>query len=97
MRISKKKLDLLVRSIYNECYVNSTPSITFDELYDKAEINEEGLKVIPFRDYILEYSKFEEIYDRLTKEYKLPKREKTQLRVGLMLGALPKFKNVFHE
>jgi len=87
-----EKLLQKVMDIYSEMYAKSEPSADFNKLLENAELNEQGQKIIPFNDYILDAKIGDEIirkHCRWLREY-----DKKRISVAVLLGASPKYKNV---
>lgn len=86
------KTDQILWNIYRELYANSEPKADFDELFNAAEINSEGQRVIPFMDYEIT----EEDFDRIVKEHfkgkRLTKLTKQMIKNTILLGVSPTFK-----
>lgn len=85
-----------LNTIYNECmaeiYWNSEPKADWYVLLDKAKVNKEGKKVIPFKKYRIEESKMEAIVNKYIKKYKLTKRDKSAFTFNVYLGPSPVYK-----
>ncbi len=88
-----KKTNDVMTSIYTELYAVSEPSASWDYLIESAELNEQGQKIIPYNDYLIDQEVYEEIVKRHLKESKLPKWRKEAISRGILLGCSPKFKN----
>lgn len=86
------KTDQIIWDIYRELYKNAEPSADFDELYDAAEINSEGQKVIPFMNYTIPEVDFDRIVGEQLKGKRLTKLKKNSIKMHLYLGATPKLK-----
>jgi len=87
-----KKIEDVMTSIYTELYAVSEPSVSWDYLIESAELNEQGQKIIPYNDYQIDESIYEEIVKRHLKELKVPKWRKEAVSRGILLGCSPKFK-----
>jgi len=87
-----KKIDDVMTSIYTELYAVSEPSVSWNYLIESAELNEQGQKIIPYNDYQIDESIYEEIVKRHLKELKVPKWRKEAISRGILLGCSPKFK-----
>jgi hypothetical protein len=92
MAKTEKQLAKIVMDCYREMFKQSTPSADFDELLDKAELNEFGQKVIDFMSYEIEEDKFEEILTSTIKRNKLVEYEAKRVSVNVYLGCSPKTK-----
>jgi len=81
-----------MRECYRKLYKASTPSADFDELVNKASIDENGQKVIDFMAHeICEYE-FSEIVDEVIKKHKIKTHRVTPFKNSIYLGCSPKFK-----
>jgi len=81
-----------IRECYRKLYKASTPSADFDELINKAPIDENGQKVIDFMAHeICEYE-FSQIVDEVIKKYKIKTHRLTPFKNSIYLGCSPKFK-----
>jgi hypothetical protein len=87
-----KKIEDVMTSIYTELYAVSEPSVSWNYLLESAELNEQGQKVIPYNDHLIDQDVYEEIVKRHLKESKLPKWRKDAVSRGILLGCSPKFK-----
>jgi len=87
-----KKIEDVMTSIYTELYAVSEPSVSWNYLIESAELNEQGQKIIPYNDYQIDESIYEEIVKRHLKELKVPKWRKEAISRGILLGCSPKFK-----
>lgn len=87
-----KKINDVMTSIYTELYAVSEPSVSWNYLLESAELNEQGLKIIPYNDYLIDQEVYEEIVKRHLKESKLPKWRREAVSRGILLGCSPKFK-----
>lgn len=90
--ILDKKINDVMTSIYTELYAESEPSVSWDYLIESAELNEQGQKIIPYNDYQIDESLYDEIVNRHLKELKVPKWRKDAVSRGILLGCSPKFK-----
>jgi len=91
--MTNKNIDKAMMHCYRELFANATPPASFDELLKNATTNEQGQKVIPFMDYEIEESKFDEIIADTIKIYKIKhKILKTSFRNTILFGCSPKFK-----
>lgn len=87
-----KKIDEVMTSIYTELFAVSEPSVSWNYLLESAELNERGLKIIPYNDYQIDQEIYKEIVKRHLKELKIPKWRKEAISRGILLGCSPKFK-----
>lgn len=93
--ITTRKIEEALKECYRRLYKASTPSADFDELFENAETDENGYKVIDFMAYEIEEEKMEQIISDVIKEYKVKPQFKARLfRNTILLGASPKTKRV---
>jgi len=91
--MTSKSIDKALMHCYRELFANATPSASFDELLKNATINERGQREIPFLDYEIEESKFDEIIDDTIKVYKIKGAIlKQSFKNTILFGCSPKFK-----
>jgi len=91
--MTNKSIDKAIMYCYRELFANSTPSVSFDELLKNSTINQEGQREIPFMDYEIEESNFNEIVNDTIKVYKIKGSIlKQNFRNTILLGCSPKFK-----
>jgi len=81
-----------IRECYRKLYKASTPSADFDELINKAPIDENGQKVIDFMAHEICEHEFSQIVDEVIKKYKIKTRRVTPFKNSIYLGCSPKFK-----
>jgi hypothetical protein len=86
------KINDVMTSIYTELYAVSEPSVSWNYLIDCAKINEQGQKIIPYNDHLIDESVYHEIVNRHLKEFKVPKWRKDAVSRSVLLGCSPKFK-----
>lgn len=91
------KADKIMLDIYRELYKNSTPAADFDELMERAEMNDRGEKVIHYMDYEIEKEKFDEIVESKLKGSKLDEWWKRGIRFNIYLGCSPAYKSECDE
>ena len=89
-----KKIKDVMTSIYTELYAVSEPSVSWNYLIESAELNEQGQKIIPYNNYLIDQEVYEEIVKRHLNESKLPKWRKDAVSRGILLGCRPKFKKL---
>lgn len=91
--MTNKNIDKALMHCYRELFANSTPAASFDELLKNSTTNERGQREIPFMDYEIEESKFDEIIDDTIKVYKIKGTILKQLfKNTILFGCSPKFK-----
>jgi hypothetical protein len=81
-----------VWNIYRELYHNAEPSVNFDELFENAEINELGQRVIPFENYFIYENLAQEIVEKHLKGKRLTPLSKSAIKANVYLGCAPMFK-----
>lgn len=87
-----KKLEKVIHECYVELYKSATPKADFNDLLAKAEINEEGEKVIDFMSYSIPSELMESIVEKTIKKYKIKsKLSLDKFKFNVYLGASPKF------
>lgn len=93
--ITTRKIEEALKECYRRLYKASTPSADFDELFENADTDENGYKVIDFMAYEIEEEKMEQIISDVIKEYKVKPQHKAKIfRNTILLGASPKTKRV---
>ena len=93
MNMKKKdNIELALLDCYKELYKNSTPSADFQELMDKAELNNRGQKIINFNDYEIHPNDFDLILENTLKKHKISKTIQQTFKNTIYLGCSPKFK-----
>jgi len=91
--MTNKNIDKALMHCYRELFANSTPATSFDELLKNSTTNERGQREIPFMDYEIEESKFDEIIDDTIKVYKIKGTIlKQSFKNTILFGCSPKFK-----
>ena len=87
----KNKETEAIKECYIRLFKHSTPSADFEKLVEKADINENGEKVIDFMSYAIEEDKFESILSEVIKEYKIsPEYRRKAFKNTIYLGCSPK-------
>jgi len=91
--MTNKNIDKALMHCYRELFANATPPASFDELLKNSTTNERGQREIPFLDYEIEESKFDEIIDDTIKVYKIKGTIlKQSFKNTILFGCSPKFK-----
>lgn len=85
----KEKLNNLVMNAYRELYANCTTPVDFDFLVEKAEIGDDGKKIIPYNKFFITKEKHDEIVEKHMKSMKLSKLEKDAFKFEMCLGCGP--------
>ena len=88
----KDNIELALLDCYKELYKNSSPSADFQELMDKAELNNRGQKIINFNDYEIHPDDFVLILENTLKKHKISKTIHQTFKNTIYLGCSPKFK-----
>lgn len=87
--MKKDRFTELCMDCYRELYRNATPSANFDELLEKAEVDNDGRKVIDYNSYYLD----DEVYHQIVNKYKSKiksKYEKQVFNFQMYLGCGPR-------
>jgi len=87
----KKNYKEAIFECYRRLYKEATPSADFDKLYNEAEINDIGQRVINFQDYVLNMDRQDEIIKAVMSEFKIPKRHQSDFLFAIALGCSPKY------
>ena len=91
--MTNKNIDKALMHCYRELFANATPAASFDELLKNSTVNDRGQREIPFMDYEIEESVFDEIIEDTVKLYKIKhKILKQSFRNTILFGCSPKFK-----
>jgi len=80
----------IMHELYKRAFAASTPPGDFDELMAKAEINENGQRVIPYMDYECPHEVMEKILEDAMVEFKVPKHRISAFSFNFWLGCSPK-------
>lgn len=90
--MAKKKIneEQIMHELYKRAFAASTPPGDFDELMAKAEINENGQRVIPYMDYECSHEVMEKILEDAMVEFKVPKHRISAFSFNFWLGCSPK-------
>ena len=87
-----KKEEQIIWDIYVDIYKMSTPRADFNELVDKAPMDDMGRKDIYFMNYEIEESVFDRILDSHLKGRRITKLKQRMIRNTILMGCSPKFK-----
>jgi hypothetical protein len=90
--INRKKLEKIILDCYQELYENSTPKGDFKQIVENALLNERGEKIIPFDDYEIDRTVYNNIVDKYIKKYKMDKYTQSIFNFRIYLGCGPKSK-----
>lgn len=92
---SKKILAGIMMDCYRELYAAATPPADFDKLVEEApQIGWDGgkpIKRIPYEDYKIPKSKYDEIMESIFKRNNLTKRDARQISEAVSLGCSPEW------
>ena len=88
----KNKYDKAVWECYELMFSASTPSADFNELFAKADVDDNGRKVIDFMSYEIAKDQALRIINDVCRKYKIPKYRVTAVKTSVLLGCSPKFK-----
>jgi hypothetical protein len=88
------KISKIMMNIYYELYAAATPSIDFELLIEKSPRNEKGQIIIPYDDYEIEESIYNEIIKNIINATKLTKYQKDAIIRSIYLGCSPRFKKI---
>lgn len=88
-----KKPDItnIIFETFQLIYDVSTPSANFQVLYDEAEKDSSGRRIIPFDDYEIQQTLCDEIIENQIKKYKIKGTLVSSFRTSIYLGPSPKF------
>lgn len=89
MKQRMKRLQQLIEDCYRELYRESEPSANFDELIEKAPLDEMGRKIIDYENYYLADEKFKEIAEKYKSKMKMNRYEENSFNLAIYLGATP--------
>lgn len=92
MRKQKKALREILIDIYRDMYRNSTPKGDFDAILENAEVNADGVKIIPYNDYEIDEEIMESIINMHIVANRLKNSDKKNIRLCSYLGCSPKIK-----
>lgn len=88
--MKKNKVEMAAWHCLRQLYANATPPANFDELVEKADVNERGQKVVDFMSYYVDKDLFEEIVKQTIKDFKLKKEiELRDFKFLVYLGPSP--------
>jgi hypothetical protein len=88
------KVNKIMMNIYYELYAAATPPIDFELLMEKSSRNERGQIIIPYDDYEIEESTYNEIIKNIINTRKLKKYQKDAITKSIYLGCSPRFKKI---
>lgn len=88
-----KKPDItnIISETFQLIYDVSTPSANFQVLYDEAEKDSSGRRIIPFDDYEIQQTLCDGIIENQIKKYKMNQTIASRFRTSIYLGPSPKF------
>lgn len=83
--------------ILRKMYLEAIPSVNFDELMEKAELNELGQKIIHFDNYFLSQKQQEEILEGVLKGKRFTNLKRQMIRNSIWLGPSPTTVDFYYE
>ena len=86
--VKQSKAEKAIWEIYRRCYRECDPPADFDQLMEAGETKHPGW----FDKYYLPAERLTEIYNEVSKEYKLSKWEKRSIAMEVYLGGTPSSK-----
>ena len=90
--MTESKVEKIVIEIYTSLYLNSTPSVDFNNLIETSPIDKEGNIRVPYENHQISYSKYLEILNEIKAKYRLSKRVINSINVSILLGVCPVLK-----
>ena len=79
----------IIHAIFIDMYKEAEPSVDFDKLIEESEVDERGLKIVPYWDYYLNQERQEEIIKEHLKGKRLTKLMKASIRNYVNMGISP--------
>jgi len=93
--MKQTKIDIALFDCYRSLFINSTPVGDFDKLVEDAIVNSSGQKEIPFNDYEIDESLFQNIIIDTLKNHKIPKYLHKRFSTTIHLGCSPRFTKTY--
>jgi len=91
MRRKKEEMDQeIMNTLFRKAFAASNPPGDYDEMLEKAELNQFGQKIIPFMDYECSHEKLQEIFDTTMEEYKVPRNKIRAFSFHFWMGCSPR-------
>lgn len=87
--MNPSKINKVMKLCYVEIYNKSIPPADFNVLLDNAPVNIRGQREIKYNEYEIKEETFNEIVNRICKDYKVTKNDKKRILTSLYLGATP--------
>ena len=87
----------ILHELYRRAFAASTPVGDFDRIFEEAENNESGQKIIPYWDYECEEEVLQNIFNSVMKEFKVPVPRRNAFSFHFYLGCSPKTKKKDNE
>ena len=81
----------IYKELMIEAYKAATPPADYEELYNKAPINERGERIIPYKDHIISIKDLDDIFDSVMKKYKVNPYMSKLYRLYFYLGPSPSY------
>lgn len=85
-----KKKEKIIERIFTELYAACTTPVDFEILKEESLKNEENITMIPFDDYEIKESIYDEIVERNIKSLRLSKWERQMISATIALGPSPR-------
>jgi hypothetical protein len=82
----------ILHEMYRRSYAASTPYGDWDDLLEKAEIDENGLKHIDYNAYECDIDTLQHIFDTVIDENNISERHERSFSMSFWLGCGPKSK-----
>jgi hypothetical protein len=90
---SRKVLAGIMMDCYRALYAAATPPADFDKLVEEAPVTgwdgAKPIKRIPFEDYKIPKSKYDEIMESIFKKNNLTKKDARRISIEVSLGCSP--------
>lgn len=91
---SSRTFDAAVHECYIQLYNNSEPKADFEKLISdyKKPCGFDSNTQIHFLSYEIDENEYNEILEKIIKEFNIPKHKTAAFRIHIALGISPKFK-----
>ena len=87
----KKETDEdIINELFRRAFAASTPKGDWDEMLDKADVDKEGKKIIPFEDYKCPKNVMNKIFDDVMKEFNVSDVGRKSFKVIFWMGPSPR-------
>jgi hypothetical protein len=87
--MKEKQWNKVIMETYAELYLQANPPADFLKLYEEAEIDEMGNKIIPYNDYRINPELLHAIVIKMERKYKMTDYQAQKFRVTIYLGCSP--------